>query len=311
MSKSMKQILVLAAVQSVRGTPVVPVPGTNAILARATTPSLINAEFVDRALIRPYKGSSPQLAVGVHRTFECEVELAGSGAAGTVPKFDPLLKACGFASTVTAGTSVVYTPVSTGEPLLTLYCYLDGLLFTMTDTNATVSIELNAKQIPVMKFKFMGNYSDATDVLMPTGVVYTGFTQPVTVGKDNTPTFTVHGVAAACSALSFDLAAQQTYRDIIGFKGAISPDRKPAGSMTIELDTIASKNWGLAVKQGAQGALQLVHGTSVGNIVQIDAPALQISSAPTIQDQDSVAMLSMNFMLPPSAGNDELILTFK
>lgn len=311
MSKSMKQILVLAVAQSVRGTPVVPAPGTNAILARATTPSLIDAEFVSRQLIRPYKGTSPQLAVGVHRTFECEVELAGSGAAGTVPKFDPLLKACGFASTVTAGTSVVYTPVSSGEPLLTLYCYLDGILFKMTDTNATLSLEFNAKQIPVMKFKFMGDYSDATDTPLPTGAVYTGFTQPLTVGKDNTPTFNIHGVAAACSALTIDLAAQQTYRDIIGFKGAISPDRQPTGSATIELDTIASKNWGAAVKNGAQGALQLVHGTAPGNIVQIDAPALQISSAPTIQDQDSVAMLSMNFMLPPAAGNDELILTFK
>lgn len=311
MSKSMKQILLLAAVQTARGNPAVPVPGTNAILARATTPSLINAEFVSRNLIRPYKGSSPQIAVGVHRAFDCEVELAGSGAAGTAPKFDALLKACGFASTITAGTSVVYTPVSSGEPLLTIYGYLDGILFKMENTNATVAFDINAKQIPVMKFKFMGDYSDATDVTMPTGVSYTGFTQPLTVGKDNTPTFTVHGVAAACSALSIDLAAQQTYRDLIGFKGAISPDRQPAGSMTIELDTIASKNWGVAVKQGAQGALQLVHGTSAGNIVQIDAPALQISSAPTIQDQDSVAMLSMNFMLPPVSGNDELVLTFK
>lgn len=311
MSKSMKQMLLLAAVQTSRGNPAVPVPGTNAILARAVTPSLINAEFVDRALIRPYKGSSPQLAVGVHRILDFEVEYSSSGTPGTAPKVDPLLKACGFSSTVTAGTSVVYAPVSSGEPLATLYCYLDGILFRMENSVGTVAFDYNSKQIPVMKFKFMGDYVDATDVTMPTGASYTGFIQPLTVGKDNTPTFTVHGVAAACSALSIDMAAQQTYRDIINFKGAISPDRKPAGSMTIELDSIASKNWGRAVREGAQGALQLVHGITPGNIVQVDAPALQLSSAPTLQDQDGVAMLSANFTLPPSAGNDELILTFK
>ena len=57
---------------------------------------------------------------------------------------------CGFAETVTAATDVTYDPVSEGEPTLTLYGYLDGILFKMTGAKGNVTFTLNAKAIPVM-----------------------------------------------------------------------------------------------------------------------------------------------------------------
>lgn len=150
MPLSLKNMLLLAKVETTAGTDATPVATTDAILIRGLTPRPIESGFVERNLIRGSKGNFGQLSVGVHRMFEFEIEVAGSGTAGTAPKWGPLLKACGFGETITAGTEVVYAPVSGGEPTLTMYAFVDGTQFRMTEAKGTVSFEFNAMQIPVM-----------------------------------------------------------------------------------------------------------------------------------------------------------------
>jgi hypothetical protein len=307
----MKNMVLLAKQEVTTGVDPVPTPAANAILVRGFTPQLINAEFVERSNIRGYKGNFGKLAVGVHRMFEFEVELAGSGTAGTAPKWAPLLMASGFSETVTALTSAVYAPVSSGEPTVTMYGYLDGVLFKLTAAKGTVSFEANSKAIPVMKFKFLGEYSTPTDTLFPTGIVFSGFQKPLTVGKVNTPTFTMHGLAGVCQNLGFDIANALIYRDLINASGARSPDRSPTGSATIELPTVAAANFAEITRLGTEGALQLVHGTTAGNIIQIDCPKTQIVSPPTISNDNEIAMLGLQFSVNPNTGNDEFVLTVK
>lgn len=311
MAKSMKNLVLLAKQEVSTGVDPVPTPAANAILVRGFTPQLINAEFVERNLIKGSKGNFGSLAVGVHRMFEFEVELAGSGAAGTAPKWAPLLMACGFNETLVASTTATYAPISTGDTTVTMYGYLDGLLFKMTAAKGTVSFDLNAKQIPVMKFKFLGEYSTPTDTVFPTGMVFTGFQKPLTVSKINTPTFTIHALAGVCNALSFDVANNLVYRDLIGASGPYSSDRKPTGSATIEVPTVAAANFAELARLGTEGALQLVHGTVAGNIIQVDMPKVQFNSAPTISNDNEIAMLGLGFSINPNAGNDELVIVAK
>lgn len=311
MSKSMKNMLLLAVAQSALGTPGVPTAGANAILVRSQTPSVVDAEFVERTLIRPYKGNAGSLAVGVHRTLEFEVELASSGAAGTAPKHAPLLKACGFSETLSAGVSATYQVVSSGEPWLTFYGYLDGVLFKLTDAKCDVSLELSAKQIPVLKFKALGEYSPATDVSMPTGVDYSGFMKPKTVGKLNTPTSTLFGVSCVTQSISIALGNALAYRDLIGGGGAASPDRKPTGQAVFEFPGVGVMDLGGLVVNGTEGALSVVHGTTAGHIVELAAPKLQVNQKPTISDDNSVAMANLSFSLNPNTGNDELVIIYR
>lgn len=311
MTKSMKNMVLLAKQEVTTGVDPVPTPAANAILVRAMTPQMLSAEFVERNNIRGYKGNFGSLVVGVHREFEFEVELAGSGAAGTAPKWAPLLMACGFSETLVASTTATYQPISTGDTTVTLYGYLDGLLFKMTAAKGTVSFDLNSKAIPVMKFKFIGEYSTPTDTTFPTGMVFTGFVKPLTVGKINTPTFTVHSLAAVCQSLSFDVANALTYRDLIGASGPYSPDRKPTGSCSIEVPSVAGANFAEIARLGTEGALQVIHGTVAGNIIQIDMPKTQLSAAPTISNDNEIAMLSLSFSINPNAGNDEIVIVAK
>jgi hypothetical protein len=311
MPKSMRNMVLLAKQEVTTGVDPVPTPAANAILVRGMMPQMINAEFVERNYVRGHKGNFGSLAVGVHREFEFEVELAGSGAAGTAPKWAPLLMACGFNETISAAVSATYAPVSTGEPTCTLYGYLDGLLFKLTGGKGTVSFDVNSKQIPVMKYKFFGEYSTPTDTTFPTGMVFTGFQRALTVGKVNTPTFTMMGLAAVCQGLSFDVANTLIYRDLIGASGPFSPDRKPKGTAKIEVPTVAAANFAELARLGTEGALQLVHGAVAGNIIQIDMPKTQIVSSPTISNDGDAAMLDLSFSINPNTGNDEISIVVK
>jgi len=306
MAKSMKKMLLLAKKEVTAGTDALPTAAANAILCRALMPEPITAEQVQRNLIRPYKGNSGSLTVGEHRKITFEVELAGAGAAGTEPAWGLLLEACGFAATITAGTDVTYDLVSEGEPTLTLYGYLDKTKFVITNAKGTVSFELNAKGIPVMKFEFLGTYSAATEEMaMPTGVDYSDFIQPKTVGKTNTPTFSFHGLSACMSAFSINLANSLTWRELVNCAAPHSPDRQPSGSVTMEMPSITTKNWAEIVRNSVVGACSLVHGTVPGNIIELAMPAVQCKPF-TLQDDQSIAMINMPFDINPVDGNDEL-----
>lgn len=310
MSLNMSNIVLLAMKQTARGTPAAPVPGTHAILCRGLTPQPIKGKFVERNLLRGSKGNQGAIFASEHRTMEFEVELAGSGAAGTAPKFAPLLLGCDLSETLTPATSAVYQPHGVDGDYLTLFAYMDGILFKMTDAKGSVSISLNAEEIPVMKFNYIGKYAAVEDAVFPPGIAFTGFQKPLTVGDTNTATFTIAGLDLVTKSFSIDLANQLQWRDFINQAGVISPDRKPSASAVFEMTKVATKNWAEDVRLGTEMPLSLVHGLIAGNIVGITAPKLQFNQEPSMADENRTAMLNANFAVMPDLGNDELVLSF-
>lgn len=307
MSKSMKKMLLLAAVQTDVGTAVVPTAAINALMVRGFTPEPLVADQVERNLIRPYKGNSGKLVAGEHRKFGFEIELAGSGSLGVAPAWGPVLMACGFAETITTAEKVEYMPVSEGEPVLTMYGYVDGTLFQMHDAKGTVSFDLTPKGIPVMKFNFLGTYVPPSEVSMPTGVDYSAFMQPLVVGKRNTPTLEIFGHSGCTSAFTVDWANELNWREMINCAGARSPDRKPSGSITMEFPKVTDKDWTEIIRLGQTGPLSIVHGVTPGNIVELQMPNIQPGPY-TLQDDSGVAMMQMPFTINPDQGDDELII---
>lgn len=310
MSKSMKKMLLLAAVQADIGVAVEPTAAANAMMVRGFTPEPIVADQVERNLIRPYKGNSGKLTAGEHRKFGFEIELAGSGTAGVAPAWAPLLLACGFAETVTADTSVEYAPVSEGEPVLTLYGYVDGTLFKMSDAKGTVSFDLTPKGIPVMKFEFLGTYAPPSEGAMPMDVDYSKFVQPLVVGKRNTPTLEIFEHAGCTSAFSINWANQLAWREMINCAGTRSPDRTPTGSITMEFPKVDVKNWTEIVRKGEVGALNVVHGTAPGNIIELQMPRIQ-PGVFSLSDDQGVAMMQLPFDINPVQGDDELVIVVR
>jgi hypothetical protein len=298
--------LILAKTEATYGTDPVPTGAANAILVRNLDITPMDADYADRDLVRPYLGRSEQLPAGIRAMCSFEVELQASGTAGTAPGWGPLMLACGFAATTVASTSVTYAPVSTTFSSVTIYFQVDGVQHKITGARGSVQISLKKKEIPTLKFEFLGLYNAVADVALATPT-FTGFITPLPVTNTNTPTFTLHGFAGIMSELSVDMAVQTVHRDLVGgTQSVLITDREPTGSVMIEATTVAAKDWWTLAQAATLGAMALTHGTVAGRRVAVNSSNVQLTN-PRYGDEDGVAMLSMDMQfIPSSAGNDEI-----
>lgn len=303
--------IVLAKIETTYGTDPTPTGAANAILVRNLDVTPIDIEYASRDLVRPYLGISEQLVGGRNVKASFEVEMAGSGAAGTAPAYGPLLRACGLSETISAGVSVTYAPVSTSFESVTIYVNVDGVLHKITGARGTVSLEMTAKAIPVYRFEFTGLYQAVVDGAAPTPT-YTGFITPLPVNATNSSGFALHGYSALMQSLSMALGNEVVYRNLVAQESVIITDRQATGQVTIEAPTIAQKDYFTAVTSVTLGSLALTHGTTAGNKVEIAASSTVQVTSPTYQESDGIAMLQMNLnFIPTGSGNNELSIVVK
>jgi hypothetical protein len=306
MALSRKRLL-LAKIESVYGTDPTPA-ATDAVLVSALEVQPLQLELKDRELILGYLGNT-EMVVGQRLvSVSFDVEIAGSGTAGTAPKWSALMQACGFSETIVAVTSVTYAPISTAFKGVTLYFFADGVRHKVTGCRGTWSMALETGEIPKISFEFTGIFNAPTDETQPSGT-FSDQADPVVVNSVNTATLQVHGYAACLSAFSLDLANETPFRQLAGCTQQIMiTDRKPEGEVTIEAPTIAAKNYFSAASTQTAGQFSWVHGTTAGNIVTFTAPTCNLGS-PEYEDSDGIIMLKLPFMpQPTAAGNDEFTL---
>lgn len=308
MSLLTRRRVILAKIETSYGVDPTPTGSANAILVRNLSITPLASDIVSRDLVRPYLGNSEQLIASKHVECEFEVEIAGSGAAGTAPKYGPILRACGLSETVTASTNTIYAPVSTSFESVTIYYNVDGVLHKITGCRGTVEFTFTAGQIPVMKCKMVGVYNAPTDTALPT-VDYSSFQTPLTCNSSNTTAFSFFSYSAILQSLSLNMANTVNYRTLIGSEYVQITDRKVAGTAVFEAPTIASKDFFTAAIGTALGSLSITHGTAAGNKFKVDSTRVDITQ-PTYTDDNGVVMLSVPFVaVPSSSGNDEVTFT--
>lgn len=280
------------------------------MLVRSLEVTPLEADVVSRDLIRPYLGNSDALLANTRVRCSFEVELAGSGTAGTAPRYDALLKSCGMSGTVVASTSVTYAPVSSSFSSVTIVYNVDGVQHKLTGARGTVSMNCQLGQIPTLQFEMTGIYNAPTDTAQP-AVTYSNQATPLIFKDGNTSAFQFFSYSGCLSSVSFNLANEIVYRELIGCtKEVIITDRKPAGEVMIEAPTIAIKDYFSAALGTATGNLTFLHGTTAGNRVTFTASQADVTQ-PSYSDQDGIQMLSLPYVaLPTTAGNNEFSLAF-
>jgi hypothetical protein len=287
-----------------------------------TDPGAATAVKASNVSIRPMEGSDeerdfqtdtlggqPTIPVGTHQVVSFEVELAGGGAAGTAPGYGDLLRACGMDETVTAATDVVYAPVSDTGDSATLHVNLDGNRHVLLGARGTFDLRLNAGGLPKLAFTFTGLWAAPSAAALP-AVDFSAYQDGIPVSKANTPTFDLHGYSAVVSELSFSFGNEIVYEDLINAERVDRTDRRVSGSVTLETPALGDFDPFTAAKNGTLGAMQLVHGTAAGAIVQIDAPKVQLQQ-PSFGNRSGKSTLSLNLRCTPDAGDDEFTLTVK
>lgn len=120
-----RRTAILSKIENPYGQDASPV-GTDALLIRNLNVTPIQSDVVSRDLIRDYLGNSEQLLAQTRVQLSFEVEMAGSGTAGTAPKYDALLRACSLSSTTTAA-AVTGSAVAGSANSITLAAAASGV----------------------------------------------------------------------------------------------------------------------------------------------------------------------------------------
>ena len=302
MAKLLRKMAVLALIEAVVGTAVAPA-AANAMLVSDVTLTPIEGDVVERNNVKPYFGNSGSTLVTEYQKISFSVELAGVAAAGTMPGYAELFRACAMSVTSAVGVKTSFAPVTDGIESITIVGVVDGIIHKMAGARGTVKSMTDAKGIPKWAFEFTGSFIPAVDGAMP-AVNYTAFCDPLGVNKANT-TLSLAGVSVAASAFSWDIGNTVVKRDLMNVDSIEITDRKSTGSVTFENNAIAAKDWISMARASAVVPLVLKHGQGVTNTVSIKAQRAQIGK-PTYSDSDGVQMITIPLaFIPSSAGNDE------
>lgn len=244
-------------------------------------------------------------------TIEFDVELKGSGTAGTAPEFGKALLGCGFAETLVLNTSATYKPASASIGSYTVGLYMDGKSYTIWGARGDVSLKLKNGSFGVLHFVFTGaGYAIADVALLTSGVSYQT-TKPIAfIGS---AIMTVDSVSAKVSNLEIKMNNKIQLREapnkITGFISAIIAGRRPTMSFDPEEVLVATYDYFTKLGTGSLGTLSVALTGSAGNITTITAPCVQyIDIKPG--ERGGLATLGIDCLLSRNAGDDELVIAF-
>ena len=296
--------LLLAKIESAAGT-AVHLGGDNAILAKNIEISPLAGDTVDRDLERSHLGNSGQIHVNSHQTLAFGVELATSGVLGMPPAWGPLLQGCAMSEVVIdddpkGSGRVNYAPVDRGEKTLTFGLNIDGQLHTLTGARGSFSLEINANQIPELRFAFLGKYQPPTS-RASIAANYSKFKLPQVASSANTLRFELLGVPGmGLSALSYEHGNTTIHRELIGRDSeVIITDRRPTCSVTIDAPAVSAMNLVELATSGATGRFVVEHGAGAGNICRLRAPTSMLS-APSYSESDGVWQVQLSVLPQPT-----------
>ena len=309
MAQLTRKRVILIEAESSYGTDPTPA-ATDVVLVTDLSITPQSSDVVNRDVVRPYLGASEQLLANTKVECTFTVELAGSGTAGTAPRYGSALKACGFSETVSSGTSVTYAPVSSSFTSVTIHYNVDGVRHIVTGCRGTFELSAEVGSIPTINFSFTGIYNAPTDTALPS-VTYGNQATPLIFKNGNTSGFSLLSYSGALMSISMDVGNTLVYRELVGgTKEVLITDRASNGSVTIESPTIAQKDYfTAALTDSSLGNLAFLHGTTAGNKVQLTSSKVDIGDV-AYGEADGVTMLEIPYTLVPSAANNEVSLVF-
>lgn len=322
MARNVRNTVLLAKIETTYGTDPTPTGAANAMLVSAPKITPLQANNVDRDLVRPYFGGSEQLVGTRHVACEFEVELAGAGAAGTAPAYGPLLRACALAETVTAATRVDYTPITSAQESVTIYWYDDGVLHKVQGARGSCTFAMGSGDRPVMRFAFTGLFSTPS-AATPSGVSFASFTTPLAVTDANTGDVTLGGTVASSGApsisggtaypsmgLEVELGNTVAHTPLLGGETVDITQRAVAGSLRLDLTAAQEVSFYTGVLAATLQAVSIQHGTAAGNKVILHLPSAQLyePSKEELNGRRLIGYRLRGVPTPGGSGNDELRL---
>lgn len=313
-NRQARDVAVLAKIETTYGTDAVPTGGANAILVSNVTANPLNAQNVDRGLIRAYLGGSEQLVGTAFKEASYDVEIQSSGTLGTAPPWGPLLRACGFAETITASTRVEYTPITNGVESLTQYIFDSGVLHKLLGSRGNAQFNLGVSERPIFSFNFLGIDGGDTAAANPSTTL-TAFRTPQVITDANTTDLTFGctysagalsgGTAYPSRGIQLNLGNSVNFTPLLGGETIDLTQREVVGSLELDLTAAQEVSFMASVKANSTQSLGFVHGTTSTLKVGFFFPAVQLIN-PKKSEINGKRLIAYDIRIVPSSGNDEM-----
>jgi hypothetical protein len=179
--------------------------GTNAVLVNsdlALTP--LAGNVVSRDIIRPYMGAYEGLMSDTQVQLQMTVEYAGSGTAGTAPRYAPLLRSSRLSETV-MGTALTGTATAGGAGTITLAAGSSAVNDAYTGMVITITAGTGINSIGLIT-QYVGSTKIAT-VAAYTSTFTTDNTSAYSIGANvrYMPISTIDGVSDTSCTIQYRL----------------------------------------------------------------------------------------------------------
>lgn len=316
-NRQVRDCAILVKIESTYGVDSVPTGGANAMLVSNQSVNPLQANNVDRALVRPFLGGSEQIVGTRYKEVSFDVEAVGSGTAGTAPAWGPLLRACAMAETLIAVTRVDYLPITNAQESVTIYYFDSGVLHKLTGARGTYTLMMKSGDLPKFSFRFQGLDGGDTAVANPS-VTLTGFLTPeavidansgdVTFGATCSPTGApalAGGTVYPSTGLEIDIANGVNFTPLLGGETVDVTDRQATAKLMLDLTSAQEVAFMATVKAATAQSLGLQHGTVTGRKLLVFMVGTQLIN-PSKGEINGKRMVGYDLRVNPSAGNDEL-----
>jgi hypothetical protein len=306
MALSWKTRVLLAKIETSYGVDPTPTGSANAILATNVSLSPMEGADQSRDLVQPFMGAQATIPTGLFMRLQFNVEMVPSGTAGTAPGWGPLLRACGCAQVISAGTSVTYNPISDSFESVALHFHAGGTRFVLLGARGTAVLRFNAQGIPYLEFIFTGLFAKPSAQANPTPTL-SGFLKPEIVSSANT-TYSIASQNLVLRSLTLDLGCDVQTRMLVGSDSVLIVDR--SDRLTSQIESVGLATWDpyTAADDQSNVVVQLVHGKTAGKIATLDVPIAQVQRPTELTDQQNIIEWPLNLVPLPSAGNDQWTL---
>lgn len=292
------------------GTPETLVGADALLVSNISANPVSDLRMIDRNVI--VSSLNPKKSIYGGSLFELsfDVELAGSGSAGTAPQaLGDLLQACGMDETVVASTSVTYTPSSDLSSHATVTVgYREGANYRiLKGARGTVSLNATTGEYARLSFTLKGRIDSESETAAPT---------PSFTAVDPEPfldaTFSVGGYAGVINALTFDvantLAVAPNPNNPDGFGDIRITARGPNGTFDPEATAIGTKDWVGILRAGTSQAIQTgVIGDTAGNRWALSVPLAYFKNI-SYGDREELLTHSIEFACEDTDGADDFSL---
>ena len=308
---------VLFKTETTAGVDAIPTGGANAMLVGDVEVRPLVANNVNRDRLRSYIGGNAALVGPKYKEISFNVEMVGSGAAGTAPAWGPVLRACAFAETIIASTRVDYTPVTDSQETGTCYAWKDGVRHILLGCKGDWSISAKVGEVMKLNVRLMGldggESAQSNPSLTLTGwrlpqVIQDAYTADLVSGGTVSPTGAPAisgGSPIVSDGLELASGHEVPFTALIGLETIDITAREVTGSTRLD-ETAAQEITRMGLVRGnTLAALSMLHGTVTGDKVLLHLPSVQFSEM--AYDQVNGKLLQRyNLRGVPVNGNDEI-----